>query len=42
MTTEEFEHARETYYRLAGYDPATGHPTKAKLDEVGLAWAAAR
>jgi aldehyde:ferredoxin oxidoreductase len=42
MTTEEFEHARETYYRLAGYDPATGHPTKAKLDELGLAWADAR
>jgi aldehyde:ferredoxin oxidoreductase len=42
MTTEEFEHARETYYRLAGYDPATGHPTKAKLDELGLAWAGAR
>jgi aldehyde:ferredoxin oxidoreductase len=40
LTTEEFERARETYYRLAGFDPATGHPTRAKLDELGLAWAA--
>jgi aldehyde:ferredoxin oxidoreductase len=42
LTTEEFEHARDTYYRMAGYDPDTGHPTKAKLEELGLAWAAAR
>ncbi len=27
LTMEEFEHARESYYRLAGCDPATGHPT---------------
>jgi aldehyde:ferredoxin oxidoreductase len=38
LTTEEFEHARESYYRMAGFDPATGHPTRAKLDELGLEW----
>ena len=42
LTTEEFERARETYYRMAGYDPATGHPTKAKLEELGIAWAGTR
>jgi aldehyde:ferredoxin oxidoreductase len=40
LTTEEFERARETYYRMAGYDPATGHPTSAKLRELGLEWVA--
>lgn len=40
LTTEEFEHARETYYRLAGCDPATGYPTPAKLGELGLEWTA--
>src|SRR5687768_8802912 len=42
LTTEEFERARETYYRMAGYDPASGHPTKAKLEELGIAWAGTR
>ena len=42
LTSDEFEHARETYYRMAGYDPATGHPTGAKLSELGLEWAAKR
>ena len=40
LTTEEFERARDAYYRLAGYDPATGHPTRAKLRELDLEWAA--
>jgi aldehyde:ferredoxin oxidoreductase len=40
LTTEEFERAREQYYRLAGCDPATGYPTRARLDELGLGWAA--
>mgnify|MGYP001582125925 CR=1 FL=1 len=40
LTTEEFEHARATYYRLAGCDPATGYPTRAKLAELGLEWVA--
>jgi aldehyde:ferredoxin oxidoreductase len=42
LTTEEFEHARDTYYRLAGCDPATGDPTKGKLGELGLDWLAER
>jgi aldehyde:ferredoxin oxidoreductase len=40
LTTEEFERARERYYGLAGCDPATGYPTRAKLAELGLDWAA--
>jgi aldehyde:ferredoxin oxidoreductase len=40
LTTEEFERARETYYRLAGCDPATGYPTPAKLADLGLDWLA--
>jgi aldehyde:ferredoxin oxidoreductase len=40
LTREEFERARETYYRLAGCDPATGYPTAARLDRLGLAWLA--
>jgi aldehyde:ferredoxin oxidoreductase len=40
LTTEEFERARESYYRLAGCDPATGYPTRAKLADLGLGWVA--
>jgi len=40
LTTEEFEHARESYYRLAGWDPATGYPTPGKLRNLGLDWLA--
>jgi aldehyde:ferredoxin oxidoreductase len=40
LTTEEFEHARESYYRLAGWDPVTGYPTPAKLRGLGLDWLA--
>ncbi|HEX3178444.1 MAG TPA: aldehyde ferredoxin oxidoreductase family protein [Methylomirabilota bacterium] len=42
LTPDELAHARDTYYRMAGFDPDTGHPTPAKLDALGLAWAAAR
>jgi aldehyde:ferredoxin oxidoreductase len=38
LTTEEFEHARDSYYRLAGCEPTTGHPTPAKLRDLGLDW----
>src|SRR5439155_17680690 len=34
LTTEEFERARDSYYQLAGCDPATGYPTRAKLAEL--------
>jgi len=40
LTSEEFEHARDSYYRLAGWDPATGYPTPAKLRGLGLDWLA--
>lgn len=38
LTPEELDRARDTYYRLAGCDPATGYPTRAKLGELGLEW----
>jgi aldehyde:ferredoxin oxidoreductase len=40
LTTEEFEHARDTYYQLAGLDPASGYPTRAKLAALSLDWLA--
>lgn len=40
LTPEEFERARESYYRLAGMDPATGYSTKEKLAALGLEWTA--
>ena len=36
----EMERARELYYQLAGCDPATGYPTRAKLVDLGLDWLA--
>ena len=40
LTHDEFERARATYYELAGCDPDTGYPTRAKLTELGLEWLA--
>jgi aldehyde:ferredoxin oxidoreductase len=40
LTSEEFERGRDSYYRLAGWDPATGYPTTAKLRDLGLDWLA--
>jgi aldehyde:ferredoxin oxidoreductase len=34
----EFQQALDTYYKLAGWDAATGMPTQAKLAELGLEW----
>ncbi len=36
----EMERAKEFYYRLAGWDPLTGYPTRAKLAELDLGWLA--
>ncbi|MDX1616860.1 MAG: aldehyde ferredoxin oxidoreductase family protein [Candidatus Promineifilaceae bacterium] len=36
----EIEAGIETYYRQAGWDVASGVPTRATLEEVGLRWAA--
>jgi aldehyde:ferredoxin oxidoreductase len=40
LTPEEFERARDTYYALAGCDPATGYPSRARLGDLGLDWLA--
>lgn len=36
-TKEEFEAVRSAYYAMCGWD-AEGHPTRAKLEELGLSW----
>lgn len=38
FTHEQFEHIKDVYYQLAGWDPATGIPTRARLDALGLDW----
>ena len=40
VTREELAAALDEYYAQAGWDPATGNPTPAKLTELGLAWLA--
>jgi len=35
-----WEVVRDSYYRQAGWDPATGNPTRRTLEESGLAWVA--
>jgi aldehyde:ferredoxin oxidoreductase len=40
LDRERFRVALETYYQMAGWDPQTGAPTKAKLAELDLEWAA--
>jgi aldehyde:ferredoxin oxidoreductase len=42
LNPEEFEQARATYYRLAGFDPETGYPSRARLHALGLDWVAAQ
>jgi aldehyde:ferredoxin oxidoreductase len=37
---EEFEEARSLYYAMSGWDAATGVPTRAKLEELGIGWVA--
>jgi len=39
LTKQEFETARAEYYAMAGWD-ARGVPTRAKLEELDLGWAA--
>jgi len=36
LKREEFEKMKEEYYELRGWDKATGIPTRAKLEELGL------
>jgi aldehyde:ferredoxin oxidoreductase len=35
---EELERVKDVYYRLAGWDVATGNPTPQKLEELELGW----
>ena len=38
MTREDFERLKDEYYRLNGWDVATGNPTPEKLKALGLEW----
>ena len=40
LTEEEIEQAKDLYYAMAGWDVATGTPTRSKLEELGLGWVA--
>jgi aldehyde:ferredoxin oxidoreductase len=40
VTEKEVEEAKDTYYAMAGWDVATGTPTRPKLEELGLVWVA--
>ncbi len=37
---ETWEAALETYYEMAGWDPTTGNPTRATLEDLDLGWVA--
>ena len=39
---EAMDRAKRTFYVLMGWDPVTGVPTREKLEELGIAWAAAQ
>ena len=39
MPREEFEAALTALYGLKGWNPATGLPTREKLEELSLGWA---
>lgn len=41
LSAAEMEQALDQYYQMAGWDPATGYPTRSKLEELDLAWAVA-
>jgi aldehyde:ferredoxin oxidoreductase len=40
VTEDEIEQAKDWYYALSGWEVATGIPTRAKLEELDLAWVA--
>jgi aldehyde:ferredoxin oxidoreductase len=40
VTRQELEDALDIYYEMCGWDVATGKPTLAKLEELGLGWMA--
>jgi aldehyde:ferredoxin oxidoreductase len=40
VSPEEVEQAKDWYYAMAGWDVASGTPTRAKLEELDLEWVA--
>lgn len=40
VTRQEVEAALDIYYEMCGWDKATGKPTKAKLEQLGIGWMA--
>jgi len=38
VTRQEVEQALDIYYEMCGWDIATGKPTQAKLEQLGLGW----
>jgi aldehyde:ferredoxin oxidoreductase len=40
VTQEEVEQAKDWYYAMAGWDVATGVPTRARLEGLELGWVA--
>lgn len=38
LDKEEFSKTLKLYYQMAGWDPGTGIPTQAKLDELDISW----
>lgn len=37
---DEWQQSLETYYKMSGWDIETGHPTRTKLEALGIAWVA--
>jgi aldehyde:ferredoxin oxidoreductase len=40
LSEEEIENAKDLYYIMSGWDVETGTPTRAKLEALGIGWAA--
>lgn len=38
LDRDEWQQAVDTYYAMCGWDPETGHPTRAKLEALGIGW----
>jgi aldehyde:ferredoxin oxidoreductase len=38
VNPHDLEHYKDVYYRLAGWDVASGNPTPERLAELGLGW----
>ncbi|HEY9076678.1 MAG TPA: aldehyde ferredoxin oxidoreductase family protein [Anaerolineaceae bacterium] len=40
LDAQEYERAKDQYFKLAGWDVASGNPTQTRLAELGLEWTA--